>query len=463
MITSTGSGLARGRFTVADNASKVNLMNRMDETAVPISLEAVIADAHRRYRDKRPRSAEMQLRAREVMPGGNTRSVLAYRPFPTAMASGRGCWLHDVDGNSYLDLCGEYTAGLFGHSNERIIAALEEALGRGLGLSAVGKGEEYLARLICDRFGSIDRVRFTNSGTEANLMAISAARYYTQRSKILVFRGGYHGSVLTFPAAGPSVMTAPYPFLIQEYNDVGRTRDVIRDQGTDIAAVLVEPMLGSGSIAASGEFLEMLRRETQSSGALLIFDEVMTSRMSSGGHQKKLGISPDLTTLGKYIGGGMSFGAFGGKEAVMDLFATELTHAGTFNNNVMSMTAGGVALGELFGSAEADALFGLGEWLRQQLNLLCAKHGSRVHFSGLGSLGSIHFRQDPIAAPYIPTPIEDALRELFFFDMLDSGIYLARRGMHALSLPVTRDDLEKYLHAAGEFLTRRTSLLARLQ
>lgn len=438
-------------------------MNRMDEPAVPISLEAAIADVHRRYRDKRPRSAALQLRAREVMPAGSTRSVLAYRPFPTAMASGRGCWLHDVDGNSYLDLCGEYTAGLFGHSNERIVAGLEEALGRGVGLSAVGKGEEYLARLICDRFGSIDRVRFTNSGTEANLMAISAARHYTRRSKIIVFRGSYHGSVLTFPAAGPSVMTAPYPFLIQEYNDVGRTQDAIRDQGADIAAVLVEPMLGTGSIPASSEFLGMLRRETESVGALLIFDEVMTSRMSSGGQQQKFGISPDITTLGKYIGGGMSFGAFGGRDAVMDLFAADLTHAGTFNNNVMSMTAGGIALGELFGSAEAEALFGLGEWLRQQLNLLCVKHGSLCHFAGLGSLGSIHFRHGPIEAPYISTPIEDALRELFFFDMLDSEIYLARRGMHALSLPVTRDDLETYLHAVGEFLARRASLLAQLQ
>ena len=215
----------------------------------------------------------------------------------------------------------------------------------------------------------MQRVRFTNSGTEANLMALTAARAFTARPAILAFRGAYHGSVLTFPLGGSSPARAPYPVVTAGYNDVDDATAAIREHAGQLAAVIVEPMLGSGGcIPARPDFLHALRDASEAAQVPLIFDEVMTSRMSAGGQQARAGIVPELTTLGKYVGGGMSFGGFGGRAEIMDQFRTNFTHAGTFNNNVLSMAAGQVAMGEIFDADAADALFARGEALRARLN-----------------------------------------------------------------------------------------------
>jgi glutamate-1-semialdehyde 2,1-aminomutase len=423
-------------------------------------IDASVAEARALYTAQRPASAALQDKAREVMPGGNTRSVLSYGPFPTAMARGEGCRLWDIDGHEYLDLCGEYTAGLFGHSDARLQAALRTALGNGVNLAAVGVAEEKFARILCGRFPSIERIRFTNSGTEANLMAITAARTFTGRDKIMVFRGGYHGGVLTFPLSGASRTALPLNFVFGDYNDPEGSVAVIREHGDTLAAVMVEPMMGSGGcIPASRAFLEALREATQETGALLCFDEVMTSRMSTGGMQLRLGITPDVTTLGKYVAGGMSFGAFGGRAEVMAPFASELPHAGTFNNNVLSMAAGGVAMGEIFTGEVPEQLYVRGDALRETLNQICRDAGVAMQFLGLGSMLTPHFRTGPITRPYAASKDEEGLRELFFFDMLAAGIYIARRGMVALSLPVADADLQRFVAAVGEFIAARGPLL----
>ncbi len=423
-------------------------------------LAEIVSEARERYAAARPRSRALHDRARQVMPGGNTRSVLAYGPFPTAMARGEDCRLWDLDGHEYLDLCGEYTAGLFGHSEPRVHAALRAALGRGVNLAAVGEAEERLARLVCDRFPSIDLVRFTNSGTEANLMALMAARAFTGRSHVLAFRGGYHGGVLTFPLAGPSPAAVPIPTVMADYNDADAASALIRAHADALAAVIVEPMLGSGGcISGHPEFLAALREATRAAGALLVFDEVMTSRMSAGGQQARLGITPDMTTLGKYVAGGMSFGAFGGRADVMGLFEAALPHAGTFNNNVLSMAAGIVAMGEIFTADAAEALFARGAALRDALNAACRAAAVPMQFTGLGSMATAHFRPGPIDQPYVSTPVEEGLRELFFLDLLEAGIYVARRGMTALSLPVGEAELQRYVAAVGEFAHARGALL----
>jgi glutamate-1-semialdehyde 2,1-aminomutase len=420
-----------------------------------------VAEARAAYVAARPRSRSLHEQALAVMPGGSTRSVLAYGPFPTAMASGTDCRLWDVDGHAYLDLCGEYTAGLFGHSEPRIHAAITKAMSTGLNLAAVGEAEMQLARILCDRFKSIELVRFTNSGTEANLMAITAARAFTGRAKIMAFRGGYHGGVLTFPITGPSEVTAPFPVVLADYNDTADAVALIREHADDLAAVILEPMLGGGGcIPARPDFLMALRDAASEAGALLICDEVMTSRMSAGGLQARMGVEPDLTTLGKYVAGGMSFGGFGGRADVMDLFASKLPHAGTFNNNVLSMAAGRVAMGEIFTADMAEALFERGEGMRTALNAACAD--VPMHFTGLGSMAIAHFRQGPIDRPYVATPEEDGLRELFFFDMLRDGMYLARRGMVALSLPVQQSDLDRFVAAVSEFVQSRGPLLRQI-
>jgi glutamate-1-semialdehyde 2,1-aminomutase len=427
-------------------------------------LEAALAEARQHYAAARPKSAAIHARARKVLPGGNTRSVLFYTPFPTAMARGESCFLEDVDGHRYADFCGEYTAGLFGHSDPRITAALHAAIDRGLNLTAVGEREGELAALLCARFPSFERVRFTNSGTEANMMALGAARAFTGRSGVLGFRGGYHGGLMTFIGGG-SPVNAPVPVTLSEYNDTQRTLDLLRTHAGKIGAVILEPMVGSGGcIPAKVEFLTALREATREAGVLLIFDEVMTSRHSSGGLQKVRGVTPDLTTLGKYIAGGMSFGAFGGRADVMDLFDGHrpgaLIHSGTFNNNVMSMAGGVVAMGEIFDASAADALFARGEALRARLNGICRKHGVAMQFTGLGSMLQPHFREGPIERPYALTAAEEALRELYFFDLLAAGIYIARRGMIAMSLAIGDAECDRLAAAVDEFCALRGPLVA---
>ena len=215
-------------------------------------------------------------------------------------------------------------------------------------------------------------------------------------------------------------------------------------------------MLGSGGcVPADPEFLIMLRQGADDSGAVLIFDEVMTSRMSDGGLQKRLGITPDLTTLGKYIGGGMTFGAFGGRRRIMSMYDPRridaVPHAGTFNNNVLSMAAGYTGLRELFTAQESEALFERGERLRARLNALCQEHEARMQWTGLGSLLTVHFQTEPIRAAHDIRP-EPEQRELFHLAMLEAGFHLARRGMIALSLEITDDDCDDFCAAVEKYL-----------
>ncbi|RVT96163.1 aminotransferase class III-fold pyridoxal phosphate-dependent enzyme [Rhodovarius crocodyli] len=436
-------------------------MSPLDHASpVNSTLDEALADAHARYSAARPKSAEIHTRAREHLPGGNTRSVLFYTPFPTAMARGEGARLWDVDGREYTDLLGEYTAGLFGHSEKRILDAVKMALDNGINLASVGVAEGQLAAILCGRFPSLDMVRFTNSGTEANMMALAGARGFTGLSDVMVARGGYHGGVMTF-GSEKNAVNVPLPLHFMDYNDAEGAAASIRALKGRLGAVLVEPMLGSGGcIPASRAFLAALREACTETGALLIFDEVMTSRHSEGGLQKLHGITPDLTTLGKYVAGGMSFGAFGGRADIMGVFDGHkpgtLPHAGTFNNNVWSMAAGNVAMGEIFKGEAVTALHARGEKLRAALNAACA--GLPMQFTGIGSMMCVHFRSGDIIRPYKAEPSEEKLRELFFFDMLEAGFYLARRGMAALSLPVTDEDCERFASAVTEFVALRRPL-----
>lgn len=426
-------------------------------------LDAALAEARALYAEARPASAAAHAAAQAVMPGGSTRSVLFWTPFPVTMARGEGARLWDADGREYRDFLGEYTAGLFGHSEARILHAAQAAMARGINLAAAGQDEAAFAALICGRFPSIERVRFTNSGTEANIMALATARAFTGRTTMMVARGAYHGGVLTFGKEN-SPVNLPVPTLFMNYNDPAGAAAAIRAAGTDLAAVLVEPMLGSGGcIPASRDFLGALRAACTETGALLVFDEVMTSRHAAGGMQQRHGITPDMTTLGKYIAGGFNVGAFGGRAEIMDVFnghrANALPHAGTFNNNVWSMAAGRVALGEIFTAEAAEALFTRGEALRARLNALCAGAGRPVQFTGAGSMMTVHFRAGAITAPYAATPEEEKRREIFFLDMLAAGFYVARRGMISLSLPLTEEDLDALAEAVRDFLAARGPLL----
>jgi glutamate-1-semialdehyde 2,1-aminomutase len=426
------------------------------------SVEAALNEAKEAYVARNPKSLARYVEATAVMPGGNTRTVLHYAPFALAMERASGCRLWDLDGHEYVDFLGEYTAGIYGHSHPVIRAALNKALDGGINYGASNIVEARFARAVCERFG-LRRVRFTNSGTEANLLAISLARVFTRRTKVLVFDGGYHGAVFGF-AGGGSPINAPFDYVLAPYNDVDATRSLIARHAADLAVVILEPMIGSGGcIAADPAFLTMLRQETERAGTLLILDEVMTSRLSPGGLQAVHGIKPDLTTLGKYIGGGMSFGAFGGRADIMDMFDPRrpdaLPHAGTFNNNVLTMNAGLAGLTEVYTPDAARALNARGDALRDRLNALCRSADAPVQFTGIGSMFAVHTTRAPVRSPADAAKSDAKLKELFFFDMLAQGIWMARRGMMTLCLPIGDAECDKYAAAVEEFLSSRRALM----
>jgi glutamate-1-semialdehyde 2,1-aminomutase len=429
-----------------------------------LDIEAALAEAVERYRAHNPKSLRQHEAACAAMPGGSTRSSIFVEPFPLTIVKGEGAHLWDVDGHEYVDFLSEFTAGLYGHSHPAIRKAIDEALDGGVNFGGHGLAEARFAAAICERFPAIDLVRFTNSGTEANLMAVSGARAMTGHNKVLVFAGGYHGGVFYF--RGKSAVNAPFDFLLGTYNDIEGTRALVAPHRHDLAAILVEPMLGgTGCIPATREFLADLRTLASETGAVLIFDEVMTSRLAPGGLQETHGIRPDMTTLGKYVGGGMSFGAFGGSHAVMDWFdprrKDSFQHAGTFNNNVLTMNAGYVGLTEIYTPERCRALNRFGDGLRDRLNAAAARHRVPMQFTGLGSMIGIHMTDRPIRNAADAAQGNAGLRDLFWFDVLARGIWLAKRGMIALSIALDEADGDRLVAAVEEFAETRAPLFGR--
>ena len=437
-------------------------MSQTPHRAANIDLVAALGEAEEDYRARNPKSLAQHQAACAAMPGGNTRASIHVDPFPLTMARGEGARLWDADGHEYADFLSEFTAGIYGHSHPLIRRAIEEALAGGVNFGAQSAAEARFAAAVCARFPSIELVRFTNSGTEANLMAISAARAITGRPKILVFGGGYHGGVFYFRGKG-SVVNAPFDFLLGRYNDLDVVETLVAPHRATLAAILVEPMQGTtGCIPATREFLAGLRRLADETGALLIFDEVMTSRLAPGGLQEVHGILSDLTTLGKYLGGGMSFGAFGGRTAIMERFdprrADAFQHAGTFNNNVLTMNAGYVGLTQIYTPERARALNEWGDGLRERLNRTVRRHGLAMQFTGRGSMMSVHMTDRPIRSEEDAANGSAALRDLFWFDLLAAGIWFAKRGMFALSIALDDTDGDKLAAAVEDFVQTRASL-----
>jgi glutamate-1-semialdehyde 2,1-aminomutase len=415
--------------------------------------------ARQQFADRNPGSRQYFERARQHLPGGHTRTVLTHPPFPLLFTGGHGATLTDTDGHQYIDLLGDYTAGLLGHSERRVLDPVTAALGVNVSVGGIHPAEARLAELMCERF-QIDRVRFTNSGTEANLMAITTATQATGRKKLMVFWGGYHGGVLYF-ASGPAAWNAPYDFVLAPYNDLPGALAVIEEHGSELAAVIMEPMLGSGGcVPATAEFAQGVFAAARAAGAVCIADEVMTSRHGRSGMLHLLGARADVTTYGKYIGGGFSFGAFGGTAELLDQFDTSpdagrtnvISHAGTFNNNIATMTAGGAVLGEVFTADVAEAHTARGDEFRAQVAAVLARHSLPMSVSGFGSMMSLH------ATANVPTNVREAfsrdheLQELVFLRLLERGVYIAFRGMVNVGLAHTDDQLAQALDALDDVL-----------
>ena len=428
----------------------------MSSGRINFDLTAALEDAERRYADANPDSARIHGEACESMPGGNTRTVLYFPPFPLCLARGEGCHLVDVDGHRYADFVCEQTAGLYGHSDARIQRAVSTALGQGIVLGGQTAREVTLAEILCDRFPALERVRFTNSGTEANLLALSAARAITGRSGILAFDGCYHGSVLSFGGYG-NRLNVPFEWVLGRYNDIAMAEELVAEHGSDLAAIIVEPMTGSGGcIPASREFLRTLRDLADRSGALLHFDEVMTSRLGPGGLQQHHGITPDMASFGKYLGGGLNFGAFGGRGDLMARFDPRepghFGHAGTFNNNPLTMQAGIAGLTEIFTEERAIELNRRGDILRDRLNAAISDRGVGAQVTGFGSMMMFHPTAAALTAPTDAAAADPKARALFHLEMMARAQYVARRGMMTLSLPMQEDEFDGLAAAFGDFL-----------
>ncbi len=433
-----------------------------------VVLEEALRKAQSQYVQDQPLSQASHAEACKYLPGGNTRTVLHNNPFPPTIASGDGNKLVTVDGQQYTDFLGEFTAGIYGHNHPVIRRAIDDALDRGWNLGGRTDMEGQLAKAICERFPQIQKVRFVNSGTEANMMAIATAIFYTKRSKILIFHQGYHGSTISGRILeGKASLNIPHDFVLAPYNNVNQTEKIIRDLPQDsLAAILVEPMLGSGGCFVGKEsFLQYLRMTSSALGALLIFDEVMTSRLSYFNMGLTERITPDMMTLGKWVGGGMSFGAFGGHEDIMHLYdprTGHLDHPGTFNNNVLSMSAGIAGCG-LLTQEVLSKLNQLGALMTLEVDKVIRKYNIRgvipiapiidessippleappkMFVTGAGSLMNIHFTG----------PEKDLLQALFWHHMLQNGIYLAQRGFIALNLEITPQDVNQFVKAVDNF------------
>ncbi|MBT6202899.1 MAG: aminotransferase class III-fold pyridoxal phosphate-dependent enzyme [Alphaproteobacteria bacterium] len=439
-------------------------MATLSNVALEGDLRNALEEAAGAFSAANPKSKSEDETAAGSMPGGNTRTVLFYPPFPLTIDRGEDQFVWDIDGHKYTNFVGEFGAGLFGHSNPLIVEAITRAVSDGVVLGGPNRYERVLAAELVNRFPSLDKVRFTNSGTEANMMAIGTARVVSGKSKVMVFEGGYHGGVFMF-AHGGSPINAPFDYVMAPFNDTERTVELVAEHADDLACVVVEPMQGAaGMVPAGKDFLQALRDVTAKHDVILIFDEVVTSRLSGGGLQQILGITPDMTTLGKYIGGGATFGAFGGREDIMSRYdprsANPIGHAGTFNNNVITHAAGSTGMTQIYTPEKADSFNAWGGKFRDRLNDVIGKHGLPMHVSGLGSIMAIHCSEGPHYNEH-DAERDNALKgELLFYDLLARGQRMTWRNSMLLCLPMTDEDIDGYVDAFDDVLATRSHLLA---
>ena len=430
------------------------------------------------YEANTPKSKVLQEQATRYLPGGSSRGTSYFDPYPTFIDHAQGHYIHDVDGNSYLDFMINATSLIIGHAHPDTVDALQQQAARGTSFSGPTEAQIRLAKILCERLPSVDTIRFTNSGTEATLNAIRAARAFTGRYKIAKFEGGYHGaheyaSVSVRPPAAkldPNGPTAIPEFpgqppsvgedvIVLPYNDLETAERVVREHRHQLACVIMEPISSSfGYLAAEAEFLKGMRSLTEELGILLIFDEVQSLRIAAGGAQEKFDVVPDITALGKIIGGGMPAGAFGGREDIMALFdptdgEAVIPHAGTFNANPMTMVAGEVTMNHLTPEVYAR-LDRLGEMVRQKLRAVFDELEVPVQVTGVSSFFGIHFTSEEIR-DYRSTIRGDAqMKKALFTGLLNEGVLLQTGAAGALNTLTTEEDVDTLVDATRRVVQR---------
>lgn len=412
---------------------------------------------------KQTRSEALFLDAQTAIPGGVNSPVRAFRGVggnPIFFKSAQGAWLTDEDGNRYVDYIGAWGPMIIGHNHERVKEALKAQLEFGVAYGAPTALEVQMAHKICEIIPSIESVRLVNSGTEATMSAIRLARGFTGRSKIVKFEGCYHGHVdsllvkagsgaLTFGApdsAGIPAETAAQTFVLS-YNDISALESLFSQHGQDIACIIVEPVAGNMNLVPPAPgFLQALREVTQKHGSLLIFDEVMTGfRVALGGAQGLYGIKPDLTTLGKIIGGGLPVGAFGGRKDIMQMLAPlgPVYQAGTLSGNPLAVTAGLVVLDEISQPGFHQHLSERTSQLLQGLQMRADKAGIPFTTTQVGGMFGCYFTEFHEVRTFADVMTSNVERfRKYFHLMLQQGIYLAPSAFEAGFVSAAHGDRE---------------------
>jgi glutamate-1-semialdehyde 2,1-aminomutase len=436
-------------------------------------VEVDVREAQEAYLVPGGASATLNERAKRVMPGGNSRTTVFHAPYPPYAAHAQGAVIVDADGQARYDFLNNYTSLIHGHADPDINAAVIAQLPHGAAFAMPTELEVRLAELLVERVPSVERVRFTNSGSEAVMMAVKAARAYTGRPKILKFEGCYHGSYdfvevsMSTPQSSwemPDPVAVPYSVgtpqavldsvIVSRYNDLATTERLVERHKDDLAAVIFDLMpMRAGLVPATDAFLTGLREMTAAHGIVLICDEVISLRGAWGGTQSLRGITPDLTTMGKIIGGGFPVGAVGGSAEVMSVFDPtqgypKAPHGGTFNANPITMVAGYAAMQKMT-PEEYSRLDRLGTMLRE--GIAEAMDGARIpgQVTGAGSLFTIHLHDRPIREyrDSVPTPEEHARVAALHQGLMARGIITAPALMGCLSTPMGEAEVGAFLEA----------------
>jgi glutamate-1-semialdehyde 2,1-aminomutase len=430
-------------------------------------------ETSKRYNLTTARSRELIERLSRAIPGGNTRSLAYFPPYPLAISHGSGCRVWDVDGNEFVDLLNNYTATVHGHAVLAINEAMSKQAALGTVFPAPAEAQAELAERIVNRVASVEKVRFANSGTEAVMMAVRAARAFTGREKIIKAEGGYHGMWEQVPVSRPQDTLSERRTATPEgvaalvrmvdYNDVAGLEAAMEEDGEDIATIILEPVTGTGVLTGTPEYFAAARRLADEHGALLICDEVITLRLAVGGYQEVLGVRPDLTTMGKIIGGGLPVGAFGGREEVMSVFDPRLPdhlhHSGTFNGNLMTMAAGCVAL-DLLTRDKIERLNALGERLANGLRQIFSQRKElRAVVLNCGSLVHVNFETKGEVRNYSDLNLDSPVMAAFHLAALDEGAYFAPRCFMNTSTAMDEQIIDDVLEACSRARARVAGLL----
>jgi glutamate-1-semialdehyde 2,1-aminomutase len=423
----------------------------MEEVMIETRIEQKIVDD---YREKFPLSRNRHERLIQYIPGGATRSLSYFKPYPIHIDYGEGAYVYTHEGHRLLDVTNAYGAIVLGHADPDVVKAVQNGIARGSQYSAPTDSQYKLAKLLCERVPGLEKLRFLNSGTESTMFALRTARAYTGRDKILKISGGFHGTHDCVAASTKkNVITAGIPkgmtadMLEVPFNDFDALEQAVTENASELAALIMEPFLGAGGVILPEKgYLEHARKLTSAHGILLIFDEIFSFRVNIGGCQNLYGVKPDLTTVGKVVGGGLPIGVFGGRAEIMDIYCSEKTkkplyHSGTFNGYETVMQAGFATLSKYDENAIAY-VNSLGDRLQAGMSNIINANGLKIQSHQIGSILNLHFYPEPITTAEQVLQVEEHLHALMHLSLLNKGIFIIPRGLFILSTALTADQID---------------------